>query len=148
MVQPGSTTSLAIVAEIFGFFSFFAFSRWFCYAFRKGPLIFLVFLLFLDGLLPLCVGLCLPQTLGENGRTHAILRTMLYCAILTDILCFTYGATSYESGLTKHNCVCKMMFPQGAVSSPKPLYSIYYTLCIYAIYHMIGGIAYVIYIYI
>ena len=133
MVQLGSTTSLAIVAQIFGFFGFFAFSRWFCYAFRKGPLIFLVFLLFLDGLLPLCVGLCLPQTLGGNGRTHAILRTMLHCVIITDVLCFTYGATSSESGLTIYNGVCKMLFSQGVVSSPKPSYPIYHTICIQAI---------------
>ena len=32
-----------IVAQIFGFFVFFLFSRWFCYAFGKDPLVFLVF---------------------------------------------------------------------------------------------------------
>ena len=32
-----------IVAQIFGFFVFFLFSRWFCYAFGKDPLFFLFF---------------------------------------------------------------------------------------------------------
>ena len=51
-----------IVAQIFGFFGFFWFSRWFCYAFGKGPLVFLVFLVFPMDLRPLCVGPSLAQT--------------------------------------------------------------------------------------
>ena len=38
-----------IVAQIFGFFGFFWFSRWFCYAFGKGALVFLVFSGFPNG---------------------------------------------------------------------------------------------------
>ena len=35
-----------IVVQIFGFFVFFWFSRWFCYAFGKDPLEFLGFVVF------------------------------------------------------------------------------------------------------
>ena len=52
-----------IVAQIFGFFVFFRFSRWFCYGLGRRPLVFWVFLVFPVDLLPLCVGLCLPGTL-------------------------------------------------------------------------------------
>ena len=44
-----SSSPPPIVAQIFGFFDFFWFSRWFCYAFGKDPLIFLVFSGFLKG---------------------------------------------------------------------------------------------------
>ena len=38
-----SSSPPPIVAQIFVFFVFFWFSRWFCYAFGKDPLVFLVF---------------------------------------------------------------------------------------------------------
>ena len=59
-----------IVAQIFGFFCFFWFSRWFCYAFGKGPLVFLVFLVFPMDLLSLCVRPWMIYTIGESGMTH------------------------------------------------------------------------------
>ena len=65
-----SSSPPPIVAQIFGFFVFFWFSRWFCYAFGKDPLVFLVCLVFLNGLPPLCVGLCLPYALAERGGAH------------------------------------------------------------------------------
>ena len=38
-----SSSPPPIVTQIFGFLGFFWFSRWFCYAFGKDPLVFFVF---------------------------------------------------------------------------------------------------------
>jgi hypothetical protein len=51
--KPKISTTMGVntwlVVEILGFFGFFWFSRWFCYAFAEALRFFLIFLGFLNG---------------------------------------------------------------------------------------------------
>ena len=80
-----SSSPPPIVAQIFGFFCFFWFSRWFCYAFGKDPLVFWVFSGFPKGFAIFVCRVCLvgtlqiitcitPEQMGDPYMSHSILQ--------------------------------------------------------------------------